>query len=392
MGCGKSRPADGSSPAAGGAPEAAQNPADPECAMYLSHGVVAGSKLMHEDGYVDMREGTLSKPHQGQRVIIFKISGDHPRYQIEALRRDTERAKLLSHPACLQIHRAWEEEGEGFHIVEELPPGKVLLEDLIRSWPTFCEKDVASIAAGVLGGVAYLHAQGVAHRELNIGTVFVERDDGGVRGVKIVDFSLSSLRELEDAGSLRKSEYPPYHLAPEVIVDNVEDHPREAEASFPADVWSVGVLVYTLLSGYPPIRCDDRRELVKKLRAGQVVWGEEVWADGAAAQLAKEFVGGMLVLDKTQRATPAALLQHAWVTDLTGHRVEPLNIGARLEKYKARTRERKLKAIVRGMTAVARLAKNHQGKEGVGNAIFAAMQQSGSQSKLTHSGDAPTVG
>mmetsp|Transcript_16707 Transcript_16707/g.38560 ORF Transcript_16707/g.38560 Transcript_16707/m.38560 type:complete len:386 (-) Transcript_16707:11-1168(-) len=371
MGCGKSRPESGAE-APGAASGSATQDVVPEANVGAQREVVISQKLVHEDGYVEMSEGTL-KASPTSRVIMFCVSADHPRYQADALRRETERASGLKHPAVLKLHSSWEDD-DGFHVVEELPPGRVLLEELIKHWTSFCERDAAFVASRVLDGVAYLHSKGVSHRELNVGTIYVDRGGeggGDVRQVKIVDFSMSSIREQEDAMSLRKAEYPPYHYAPEVIVDEWKERPDQEY--FAADAWAVGVLTYTLISGNPPIQNDDRRELVKRLRCGDVQWSEEVWSRFPQA---KEFLGGLLTVDSDKRSKPAALEKHTWLTNLSERSEEPLKIEYSLSKYRTRTRERTLRTVVRGMTAASRMAKGMDwGKKETGAAaLIAAMQ------------------
>ena len=87
--------------------------------------------------------------------------------------------------------------------------------------------------------------------------------------------------------------------APEAIVDDA-DHVDELASSIDRrtkeDVWSVGVLVYTMMCGVPPIRTADQRMLGKKLQEGLVEWKEEAWGD-EGRQMVKEFVSRMLCVD-----------------------------------------------------------------------------------------------
>ena len=317
---------------------------------------VAGAALHEDDGYIDPRSGTLAKD-ANQQVILYKVSQDHPRFCREVISRDVERMKGLSHPNIVRVHQCWEHM-DGFHFVEDLPRGEHLLTGLISHWPDFSERDAADISAGVVRGIAYLHEQGIAHRELNVSSVVVDREEGGrTSSVKIVDLSLQSLREIEDAKAIRRSEFPPYHLAPECVVDDLGD---ESFSTPPgdgpcADLWSIGVLVYTMLSGYPPIRSRDRRFLPQALKEGKVEFGEEVWQD-PRMESAKHFVGLLLQVDASARKAAKELEGEAWLADAADRSTSPLDIKDRIKDYKTRRRKRHLKTVVRAMTLTQRLA------------------------------------
>jgi serine/threonine protein kinase len=78
-----------------------------------------------------------------------------------------------------------------------------------------------------------------------------------------------------------------------------------------ADMWSVGVIIYVLLVGYPPFMEDDQQELFRKIRTGSFEFYAEDWAH--ISQEAKDLVEGLLVVDPLQRFTAQAALRSPWI-------------------------------------------------------------------------------
>lgn len=325
---------------------------------------MAGSALVGDDGYIDTREARLSS-NEKQGVLLYKVSQSHPRFRRDLLVADLGGLQpLMPHANVVKLMQWWEHEN-CLYLAEESPPGAPLLSKLLSgTWDDFCERDAAEIAGGVLEGLSFLHSNGIAHRELSVSSVAVGRDDGRITSIKISDVSLASLREVEDAKAMRRSEFPPYHLAPECIVDDLGDEAGPSSLpgdGFLLDVWSLGVIVYTMLSGFPPIRSRDRLLLPQKLREGKVEYGEEVW-HAAEMNAARLFVGAALTVEASERKGVKELAGEAWLK-LEERLTAPLMVRDRLKEYKSRRTRKHLKMIVRVMTATKRMSQKTVLKE-----------------------------
>lgn len=77
------------------------------------------------------------------------------------------------------------------------------------------------------------------------------------------------------------------------------------------DMWSLGVITYTLLCGYSPFRSENLNELVDECRSGRIVFHERYWKD--VSKDAKEFIMTLLQPDPHRRATSTQALQHVWL-------------------------------------------------------------------------------
>ena len=77
------------------------------------------------------------------------------------------------------------------------------------------------------------------------------------------------------------------------------------------DMWSLGVITYTLLCGYSPFRSENLADLVDECRSGRIIFHERYWKD--VSKDAKDFIMTLLQAEPQKRATSAQALQHSWL-------------------------------------------------------------------------------
>lgn len=83
----------------------------------------------------------------------------------------------------------------------------------------------------------------------------------------------------------------------------------------PCDIWSLGVITYTLLCGYIPFRSENVQEFILEVRENGVIFHDKYWKD--ISQEAKEFILCMLSVDPSKRSTTSELLKHKWISGVT---------------------------------------------------------------------------
>ena len=127
----------------------------------------------------------------------------------------------------------------------------------------------------------------------------------------------------------------PGYIAPEVLC--MRGYDRQC------DVWSLGVIVYILLCGFPPFYADNDAQLFKRIKAGDYKFLSPYWDKVSPA--AKDFVTQMLLVDPAARATVEVLLSHSWLKAqrLAAEEAEQLSTVAELSK--AYQGQKRLKAV-----------------------------------------------
>merc|ERR1711871_556352 len=136
----------------------------------------------------------------------------------------------------------------------------------------------------------------------------------------------------------------PDYVAPEVITKPYVGYGTEV------DIWSMGVIMYILVCGYPPFYGDEQSEILSMVKDGMIDFPQEEW--GTVSKECMDLIKKMCNKDSARRPTCEDLMQEPWLTG--GASVEALE-GAtkRLKKWNAK---RKFKAAIRGLVVGQRLA------------------------------------
>ncbi|CAK7564894.1 MAG: Calmodulin-dependent protein kinase cmk2 [Sporothrix epigloea] len=230
----------------------------------------------------------------------------------------------LQHPHIVRFVD-WFESRDKYYIVTELATGGELF-DRICEQGKFTEKDASQTIKQVLSAVDYLHTKNVVHRDLkpeNLLYLTKAADSDLV----LADFGIAKMLDSTDnvlttmAGSFG-------YAAPEVMLKM--GHGK------PVDMWSLGVITYTLLCGYSPFRSENLQDLVEECTTTRVVFHERYWKD--VSDDAKDFILGLLQPNPDDRWTSSEILQHKW---LSGETATEHNLLPEIKAYMAKARLRR---------------------------------------------------
>jgi len=168
--------------------------------------------------------------------------------------------------------------------------------------PHYSERQCADIIFQLASACKYMHSQGVVHRDLKPENILYESEAEDCL-IKVADFGLSTVTEDIWQAHLRTPCGTPAYVAPEVLK-------REGYNS-QCDLWSVGVIMYVLLSGYPPFYGSTLQKLI-----GRVVKGKYDFKPApfeSVSDEAKDIIRGLLQVDPNNRMTAEDLLNNNWV-------------------------------------------------------------------------------
>ncbi|CAK0813213.1 unnamed protein product [Prorocentrum cordatum] len=227
-------------------------------------------------------------------VKSFKKRGMSAKKRAE-LQSEVEIYICLDHPHVARLEMVYETDEE-LHLVMEFMAGGELY-DRLSERKQYTEEAAADTTRQMLLAVAYLHAQSVVHRDLNAAADFLyERKD--TDHLKLIDFGFAKhwdrgTRMSQACGSV-------HYVAPEVLKHSYTEK---------ADVWSLGVIVYMLLTGSPPFHGGDD-EVLKKIKSGQPHFSSRF---RRLSEPARSFVENMLVYDPVKRMSAHDALGHAWM-------------------------------------------------------------------------------
>lgn len=205
----------------------------------------------------------------------------------------------LNHPHIVAF-RDWFESRDKYYIVTQLATGGELF-DRICEYGKFTEKDASKIIREVLDAVTYLHANNIVHRDLKPENLLYLTPDSD-SSLVLADFGIAKMLDSGDsmlntmAGSFG-------YAAPEVMLK--KGHGKAV------DIWSLGVITYTLLCGYSPFRSESLPELIEECCNGRVIFHERYWKD--VSKDAKTFIGELLQPNPEDRPTSGEAFNHRWL-------------------------------------------------------------------------------
>eukprot|EP01006_Ploeotia_vitrea_P024628 TRINITY_DN57450_c1_g1_i2.p1 TRINITY_DN57450_c1_g1~~TRINITY_DN57450_c1_g1_i2.p1 ORF type:complete len:502 (+),score=270.42 TRINITY_DN57450_c1_g1_i2:409-1914(+) len=269
---------------------------------------------------MEVEELNPADPSKPQRFAVkvihksrFAKRGREYRQRIfNDFRNEVNILSRMEHPNVIKFHKVYED-AQKFYIVMEKCAGGELF-DRISAKGKFTEKDAAIVLRQIVSGVQYLHKNKVAHCDLKPDN-FLFVTSAQDAQLKIIDFGMSKFA--------RRRLYfnsfcgTPYYVAPEVL-----DH----HYTMACDMWSVGVVMFVILHGYPPFYADPKRYgewtdqkifakikrgFINEERAGYGPWFPKTMPISASA---RDLIAKLLNPDAAQRLTAQEALDHPWLT------------------------------------------------------------------------------
>ncbi|KAF9406512.1 Cell cycle serine/threonine-protein kinase cdc5/MSD2, partial [Podila epigama] len=186
------------------------------------------------------------------------------------------------------------EDNEFVYLILELCESRTLM-DLIRRRKRLIEPEVRYYLRQIVEACAYMHQNKIVHRDLKLGNIFISHD----MDVKIGDFGLATVIMDENDRKTTICGTPNY-IAPEILFNSDEGH------RFEVDIWSVGVIMYTLLIGKPPFQTSDVKAIYKKIRNVDYVFPDE----HPISQEAKNLIRALLIRNPASRLPLSEVLNH----------------------------------------------------------------------------------
>jgi serine/threonine protein kinase len=206
--------------------------------------------------------GTVYKAEDtkiGRMVALKFLNREGEGFHTELFEREAKALGILNkHPNIVQIH-AWDEfEGKNFFVLEYVESS---VADLVEKYPDGMPVELAiRIIAECSDALAYAHDQKILHRDIKSPNILIESEDGPA---KIADFGLARIHTVSSNTIEGNAIGSPAYMAPEQI--------RGQELTHLCDIYSLGVTLYELLCGTPPITGTTVLELMEKVRNNERV-------------------------------------------------------------------------------------------------------------------------
>uniref|UniRef100_A0A672MPX7 non-specific serine/threonine protein kinase n=1 Tax=Sinocyclocheilus grahami TaxID=75366 RepID=A0A672MPX7_SINGR len=221
----------------------------------------------------------------------------------EEIEREVDILQDLQHPNIITLHDVYENRTDVVLILELVSGGELF--DFLAQKESLCEEEATEFIKQILNGVQYLHSKKIVHFDLKPENIMLLDNNIQLPRIKLIDFGLA--HRIKDGVEFKNIFGTPEFVAPEIV--NYEPLGLEA------DMWSIGVITYILLSGASPFLGDSKQETLANISAVNFEFDEEFF--GSTSELAKSFIRQLLVKDTRKRLKIQDALNHPWIKVIT---------------------------------------------------------------------------
>uniref|UniRef100_A0A8B9JUS8 non-specific serine/threonine protein kinase n=1 Tax=Astyanax mexicanus TaxID=7994 RepID=A0A8B9JUS8_ASTMX len=261
------------------------------------------------------------------------------------IEREVSILKEIKHPNVITLHDVFENKHEVILILELVAGGELF--DFLAEKESLSEEEATEFLKQILDGVNYLHSKHIAHFDLKPENIMLLNRSMPHPRIKLIDFGLA--HKIDFSNDFKNIFGTPEFVAPEVV--NYEPLGLEA------DMWSVGVITYILLSGASPFLGENKQETLANVSAVDYEFDEEYFSNTSA--LAKDFIMRLLVKDPKKRMTIQDSLHHPWIKPKdTQQALSRKESAVNMEKFKKFAARRKWKQSVRLISLCNRLSRS----------------------------------
>ncbi|NXA52616.1 KCC1G kinase, partial [Nothocercus julius] len=267
----------------------------------------------------------LVKQRSTGKLFALKCIKKSPLTRDSSLENEIAVLKKIKHENIVTLEDIYESTTH-FYLVMQLVSGGELFDRILERG-VYTEKDASVVIHQVLTAVKYLHENGIVHRDLKPENLLYLTPEENSK-IMITDFGLS---KMEQNGIMSTACGTPGYVAPEVLT--------QKPYSKAVDCWSIGVITYILLCGYPPFYEETESKLFEKIKEGYYEFESPFWDD--ISESAKDFIKHLLEKNPNTRFTCEEALRHPWINGNTAlHRDIYPSVSAQIQKNFAKSKWR----------------------------------------------------
>jgi len=245
--------------------------------------------------------GTVSKckdKRSGQVRAVKSIAKAQMK-NLDRFKAEIQIMKIMDHPHIIKLYESFEDHRNIYLILELCVGGELF--DRIIDVGHFTEVQAAIVMQHMFRAIFYMHENHICHRDLKPENFLCTTKEAIEKTyLKVIDFGLACKFEKDQVMTTKAG--TPYYVAPQVLAGKYD------QAS---DIWSLGVIMYVLLCGYPPFYGDTDADVLAKVRLGNFSFNAADWK--SVSEDAKSLIRHLLKMNPKDRYTGEQALNHVWV-------------------------------------------------------------------------------
>jgi calcium-dependent protein kinase len=245
--------------------------------------------------------GTVSKctnKSTGVTRAVKSISKSQMK-NLERFKQEIAIMKIMDHPNIIKLYESFEDH-RNIYLILELSTGGELFDRIIDAGH-FNEQQAAIVMQHMFRAIFYMHENHIAHRDLKPENfLFATKEPIEKSSLKVIDFGLACKFAADQVLTTKAG--TPYYVAPQVLAGKYDQS---------ADLWSLGVIMYVVLCGYPPFYGETDADVLAKVRLGNFSFNAADWK--SVSEDAKNLIRMLLKMNPRDRYTAEQALNHVWV-------------------------------------------------------------------------------
>ncbi|KAM3855747.1 death-associated protein kinase 3-like [Vipera latastei] len=269
------------------------------------------------------REKKTALEYAAKFIKKRRLSSSRRGVSREEIQREVNILREIQHPNIITLHDIFENKTDVVLILELVSGGELF--DFLAEKESLTEEEATQFLKQILDGVHYLHSKHIAHFDLKPENIMLLDKNVPSPRIKLIDFGIA--HKIEMGNEFKNIFGTPEFVAPEIV--NYEPLGLEA------DMWSIGVITYILLSGASPFLGETKQETLTNISAVNYDFDEEYFSN--TSELAKDFIRRLLVKDPKKRMTIEQSLEHPWIKVIKRRNVRNEDNGKKPERRRLKT-------------------------------------------------------
>ena len=316
-----------------------KNPLERQNTLVLNNDVIVSDTHQNPEMLYEkikrLGEGSFGEVWQVRHKLLgkdfaLKIIEKSPYSNTKQIINEINILKTLDHPNILKILEFHLDKDKFYIVTDYCPEGELFNE--IQKKTKFTERETSFVIYQILQSVRYCHKMRVLHRDIKPENIMItNREANGLLHVKLIDFGTAKI--FEEGNKQKAIVGSSYYIAPEVIRGKYGEE---------CDLWSVGVIMYLMLVGFPPFNGDEDEDILRAISIGKYDTTSPEFTSLSAN--AKDLITKLLKFNPSERITAQDALSHPWFQTsefTTIYRVNTINVNEaknmirNLEYYKS---------------------------------------------------------